>query len=357
MKTLLHLLLMVLIGAGALYLAFRGVDSERFFAALSQVDLGVFALGLLCFFLVHLGRSIRWGLLVQASEPQLRFRSYFSICSVGFFLINVLPFRLGEFARPYLLYERENVPFGSGMATVVVERVLDIAALGVIFLGAVAFAELPDEPLVIAGQSVDIVTAGRRAILGAGIPVTVGLIGVLLFGERAASLVRRVASLFGSRVSIIAGGLLETFVSALQALGAPGRALPILSWSILTWAVNVMSILVMAKSLPFGAALGFWDGAAILSSICIFLIVPAPPLFAGVFELAVFVGVLLVAGDAGQAVHDEARAFAVLVHGSQFALLSMLGVLFLVLDRISVQRLLSASRELRRAGSTGIPPT
>jgi uncharacterized membrane protein YbhN (UPF0104 family) len=347
---------MVLIGAGAFYLTFRGVDGEAFFAALSQVDLRIFAGGLLCFFAVHLGRSIRWGLLVQATAPRVTFRSYFSICSVGFFLINVLPFRLGELVRPYLLYEREDVPFGSGVATVVVERVLDIASLGLIFLGAVAFADLPDEPLSIAGQSVDIVSAGRHAILGAGVPAVLGLVVLAVMGAPAVALARRIAALFGDRVSVLVGRLLESFVEALHSLGSPGRALPILAWTLVTWAVNVLSILVMAKSLPFGADLGFWDGGAILSSICIFLIVPAPPLFAGVFELAVFVGVLLVAHDAGAQVHDQARAFAVLVHGSQFALLSSLGVMFLMIDRISVQRLLGATRQFRPGGSGDSPP-
>ena len=54
-------------------------------------------------------------------------------------------------------------------------------------------------------------------------------------------------------------------------------------------------------------------------------------------------------------VHDQARAFSVLVHGSQFALLSTLGVLFLMIDRISVQRLLSATQQFRQGGSGDSP--
>ena len=148
---------------------------------------------------------------------------------------------------------------------------------------------------------------------------------------------------------------MESFVAALHALGSVRRATPILAWTILTWAVNVLSILVMAKSLPFGEGLGFWDGGAILSVICIVLIVPAPPLFAGVFEFAVFVGVLLVVRDGGQLLADQARAFAVLVHGSQFALLSTLGVAFLIVDRISVSRLLSVTRSFSQGDSADNP--
>ncbi|MBJ96276.1 MAG: hypothetical protein CMP23_17580 [Rickettsiales bacterium] len=348
-----QLLLMALIGAGALYLTFVGIDTAAFFAALAQVDVAVFAFGLVCFFLVHLGRSIRWGLLVQATDPQVGFRAYFSICSVGFFLINVLPFRLGELVRPYLLFEREDVEFGSGVATVVVERVLDIAALGLILLGAVAFAHLPEGPLMVGEYQVDLVANGRRALLGIGVPAAALLLALIIFGDPAVALVQRAARLLGPRVEGLAVRLTTTFIDSLRALGAPRRALLVAFWSLLTWTVNVFSILLMAKGLPFGAQLGFWEAGAILSSICVFLIVPAPPLFAGVFELAVFVGVLLVAGDPSPQLHDEARAFAVLVHGSQFALLAGLGVFFLLVDRISVQRLFGALRRLRSEEDDG----
>ena len=45
-------------------------------------------------------------------------------------------------------------------------------------------------------------------------------------------------------------------------------------------------------------------------------------------------------------------AFGLLVHVCQFAMLAVLGVLFLTLDRISVRRLLQGMKRLR-SGDTG----
>jgi len=326
------------------------VDGEAFVAALRGVHIPIFIAGVVLFLSVHVCRSIRWGRLVQAVQPQVTFRTYFSVCSVGFFLINVLPFRLGEVVRPYLLFEREDVPFGSGVATVVVERVLDMLALAVIFLGALAFADLPDGPVSIGGESVDLVGTGRTAILSVLLPASGLLVVLLAMGDRGVSIAGQVAGLMGDRASTLASGLLRTFLDALLSLGSLRRAVPVLVWTVITWVLNVFSILVMARGLEFGAEVGFWDAGAILSSICIFLILPAPPLFAGVFEAAVIVGVVLVVGTD---FYDQAAAFSVLVHGSQFLLLSVLGGFFLVVDRISVRRLLAQSREMDFSPSTG----
>ena len=124
MKRLLQILLMVGIAVGALYLVLKDVTWESTPGnpgvkdALAEADYLMFSCGVVLFLGLHLARSVRWGRLIQALRPDVGFRSYFSICCIGFFLINVLPFRLGEFVRPYLLYDREDIPFGSGMATV-----------------------------------------------------------------------------------------------------------------------------------------------------------------------------------------------------------------------------------------------
>jgi hypothetical protein len=279
---------------------------------------------------------------VRAVKPGVSFWSFVSICSVGFFLINTLPFRLGEFARPFLLFEREDVPFGSGLATVVVERMLDIAALGVIFLGVLVFADLPAEPVEVGGGSYDIIAMARTSILGVLVPVSLGVVVLLAMGDRGVDLGRSVAGKFHPRLGDLAGRLLKGFVDALRALGSVRRGAPIVLWTAAVWGINIVSIWWMAKAFEFGDVLGFWDGAAILVCICVALILPAPPGFAGVFELAVVIALAIY--GIGRA---EAVAFSVAVHGSQFLIIGSVGIYFLVVDKVSVKRLLSEMQALR----------
>ncbi len=334
----------LVIGGGALYLALRGVHWDDFVAVLRSADVPVFLSGVAVFATLHIVRAVRWGALVRAVKPEVTFWSFLSICSVGFFLINTLPFRLGEFARPYLLFEREDIPFGAGLATVVVERMLDIAALGVIFLGVLLLADLPSEPVRVGEGSYDIISMARTSLLGVFIPVALGVAVLLAMGDRGVDLGARVAGAVHPRFGDIARRLLQGFVDALRALGSVRKGAPVLVWTGVVWGINVLSIYWMAKAFEFGAALGFWDGATILVCICVALILPAPPGFAGVFELAVVIALAIY--GVGRA---EAVAFSVAVHGSQFLIIGTVGVYFLVKDKISVSRLLGEIRALRTA--------
>ena len=52
---------------------------------------------------------------------------------IGFMANCVYPGRIGEIARPLLLRAKSGVPFTTGLATVGVERLLDLAFLLVMF--------------------------------------------------------------------------------------------------------------------------------------------------------------------------------------------------------------------------------
>lgn len=351
MKRATQLLLVLALGAGALWLALRKANVDDFLAALRDVNLGIFAAGFFCFFFLHILRSVRWGGLVQALKPEVGFRSYLSICSVGFMLINILPFRLGEFARPYLLFEREEVPFGSGMATVLVERVLDVMALGVIFLGVLVFADLPGYSIEVVGGEApfDLVRAARTGILGVLVPVGFAVALLLVLGDRGVRMVEGVRDrvpqgLFRLPLDLSVR-FLGTFLVALRSLGSVRRALPVVLWTVALWFLNVLSIYFTVKAFAFGAGIGFWGAATILVVICLALIAPAPPGFAGVFEFACTVALGLFAVGP-----SEAAAFAVLLHGSQFVLVTGVGTYFVAVDKISVRRLMDMTQQLRKGG-------
>jgi len=350
-KRFSQILLMLGVAVGAFYLVLSNVEWEGtpehpgVKDALAQADYRLFSVGLVLFFGLHISRAVRWGRLIQALRPDVSFRSYFSICSVGFFLINVLPFRLGEFVRPYLLFDREEIPFGSGMATVLVERVLDVLALGVLFSGVLLFADVPAWTVDFVGtdgatETYDLVQFGRVGLLGLGVPFGGGLIALLLAGERGVALARRFFGLFGERVASLAVGFLESFLEAVRALGSRRAIFSVVAWTALAWGINACSMWIMAMS--FGMDAGFWDGAAILVCVCIVLIVPPTPGFVGVFELGVVMALALYGEP-----KSLGLAFGGLVHLAQFVMLAVLGSIFLVKDRISLGGVMRGMKALR----------
>ncbi len=350
MKRAVQLALVLALGAGALWLALREVHPEEFLAALGTVRPGIFALGFGSFLLLHILRAVRWGGLVAALDDSVTFRTTLSICSVGFMLINLLPFRLGEFSRPYLLFEREEIPFGSGMATVLVERVLDVVALGVIFVGVLAFADVPAYTIEVAGRAepFDLVLAARTGILGLLIPVGVAVTLLLVLGDRGVRIVEGLRDRLPGVLSLplsLAARFLATFLVALRSLGSVRRAAPVVLWTAALWFLNVLSIYFTVRAFPFGDVVDFWGAATILVVICLALIAPAPPGFAGVFEFACTVALAIFAIGP-----SEAAAFAVLLHGSQFVLVTVIGMYFVAVDKISVRRLMDVMGQLREQG-------
>jgi hypothetical protein len=135
MKLLLQFLLSLGIAGFFLWLTVHGLVNDAgtelgtpFWTSLehslSAVPLGTLGLYALIFLAVHVTRIFRWRYLVTPlGEHDVR--KIFRICAVGFTAIVILPLRLGEMVRPYLLSKESGVPMSAALGTAVVERVLD----------------------------------------------------------------------------------------------------------------------------------------------------------------------------------------------------------------------------------------
>src|SRR6185436_9478882 len=73
---------------------------------------------------IHLCRTLRWGNLLSGME-KVKFWPLNEASAIGFMMLLVLPFRLGEFARPFLIAERSGIRRSAAMTTVVFERIVD----------------------------------------------------------------------------------------------------------------------------------------------------------------------------------------------------------------------------------------
>src|SRR3989304_742561 len=80
-------------------------------------------------------RAIRWKLLLHPVKKNIRVSNTFWSTAVGFMVNTLVPIRLGEFARAYILGEKEETGFGPGFSSIVVERTLDL--IGLLSIGIV----------------------------------------------------------------------------------------------------------------------------------------------------------------------------------------------------------------------------
>jgi glycosyltransferase 2 family protein len=77
-------------------------------------------------------RALRWRWLARSlSRDPLPIRPLFRATALSFMAINVLPFRLGELARPWLLGRETQVSGSAALGTLVLERAIDFTAVSV----------------------------------------------------------------------------------------------------------------------------------------------------------------------------------------------------------------------------------
>jgi uncharacterized protein (TIRG00374 family) len=100
------------------------IGDANLWLVLAMVPLHVAALWL---------RAVRWRWLARSlSRDPLPLGPLFRATALGFMAINVLPFRLGELARPWLLGRETEVRGSAALGTLVLERAIDFTAVSVL---------------------------------------------------------------------------------------------------------------------------------------------------------------------------------------------------------------------------------
>jgi len=80
-------------------------------------------------------RAIRWKLLLAPVKKTVHINNTFWSTALGSMVNILIPIRLGEFARAYILGEKEEIGFAPGLSSIVVERTLDM--IGLLSIGIV----------------------------------------------------------------------------------------------------------------------------------------------------------------------------------------------------------------------------
>jgi uncharacterized protein (TIRG00374 family) len=80
-------------------------------------------------------RAFRWKLLLAPVKKDVRVSNTFWSTGVGFMVNTLIPIRLGEFVRAYILGEKEGTGFAPSFSSIVVARTLDL--IGLLSIGIV----------------------------------------------------------------------------------------------------------------------------------------------------------------------------------------------------------------------------
>jgi uncharacterized protein (TIRG00374 family) len=223
-------------------------------------------------------RALRWKVLLASVRPHTRLRSRMAAVSIGFMANNVLPARVGEFARAYAFSRLEPISASAAFGTLVVERFLD---------GVVLLLLLVLPPLTPGFPSTGALSEGLGAlILRGGIAavalVMVGLTALTVWPRAFVRTAERVLSHFPTSVSRPVLDALEALLDAVGVLRSPSLLTQGFLWTLGFWLFHGLSFWLgmMAFGIHTGLVSAWFTEAVVGFGVAI----PSAPGFIGTFH-------------------------------------------------------------------------
>jgi hypothetical protein len=309
----------IAISAALLWYAFRNEDPVEVAGEIARADPLLLLLATAVATFVFWIRAWRWRSILDPVRPGIPFRSRFAAVNIGFMGNNLLPLRVGEFARAYALSRLEPVPIVAAFSTLIIERLFDaVFVIGMLFV----VTTLPSFPASQLGEGNQFSAAARGLAILLVLAV-IGLALLVLFPTRAV----RISEALAGRV--LPRALRRPIVDALEAFLAGVAILrdPVLLaragfWTIVHWLVNALGFYL--AFLAFGIDLPFIAAIFLQSCIALAVSVPSAPGFFGPFELAAKVVLVNMWGS------DESKAlgFALGFHVLAFIPVTLMGLYY-----------------------------
>lgn len=108
-------------------------QKKELFAAFYKADYFWVGISLIFGFASHLSRAYRWKYMLAPMGYNVKFWNSYHAVMISNFVNLAFP-RAGEISRAAIIAKTEKIPFQKGFGTILAERAIDVAMLGVIFL-------------------------------------------------------------------------------------------------------------------------------------------------------------------------------------------------------------------------------
>jgi glycosyltransferase 2 family protein len=270
-RTLTQLVLSLVVAGGFLYLAFRNVPLADLVAALERFDLRWLVPALVISLSLMLLRAWRWQLELRPLE-HVPVGTLWVVCSVAYTAINVLPVRLGEVVRPWLLSRRARVTISNVIGNLVIEKTMDsIAIVFYILIGLLVTRDLP-------------VWVRRGAAFPAVAAALLAGVVVLLYAKGEPFVDRWLGRLLPQRAAATVTRVTRAIVDGMRILPDTRLLASVLALSIALWFLPILSSYVIIRA--FGFAVPFTAALIVFIFIGFGTALPNAPGMIGTYQYA-----------------------------------------------------------------------
>ncbi len=322
----------------AIYLLLQQVPLERLGEVLGRAQPVPLLLLVLTALAGLYARAARWRVYFLP-ERDVAFSPLLGTLSISYMASTFLPFRAGEVVRAVFLGEREALAISRVVGTILLEKLFDFLAIGVLLVPLLLTTPLPGVAFVVGSAIAAVILLGFGFVVALAVwrEPTLRLAGAAE---------RRVPLGLGKRVGLARA--IAQFAGGTDSLRVPALWGPMLGWTAAAWALALAGTWAgaVAVDLPLGLApLAF---VVVVTSTG--QAVPSSPGYVGVYEAATVLA--LAAFDVDPAM---ALGAAVLTRAFTYGTLVVAGLVALWLGGYGLREVVRTGVG-RRGSASGYPP-
>ena len=297
----------VIISMTGIYWAFIDFNFNDFLLSIQQIDYIYLIMAALLLWSSVWLRGARWKLLFpEKDSPSIS--SLYKAEMIGYFGNNVLPLRLGELLRSYIVGKENSLSKSFVFGTVVLERLLDVLALA--FLGLLLLFFYPNP----------IESDLKEKIMFMGVLSIVGI--SILFFILSSMNITPTENKVMKIIKKIVDGVLSIRKKML---------LPIILTSLLIWFIYFMDVYLLQKAFQFNLSWSQILTVLVISTMAISI--PSAPGMIGTFHFAVKKTMVSMFGFSA----NDGNSFAILMHAYGYILFTILGAYYFLRSQFHKQ--------------------
>jgi len=317
----LKIVIGLIISAGFLYLAFRKLDFAEMIKAFSSANYWLLLPVVMIIFVSHWLRSIRWKLLLNPIQ-KISLSNLYSALLIGYAANTVLPAHLGEFFRAYVIGRKREISVSSVLATIVVERIIDV--LSIVLIMAVTFVIYPFP---------DWVKKSGYIMLAFAIGMFVFLVMMKLYSAATMNFIHLILKPFPQKLRERVDSLSRSFLDGLKPMENKFDYITIVVLSLLIWfcywAVFYLNFYTFNLVAEFN--LNTTSSLVLLVITTISIVVPSSPGYVGTYHWLCQVSLGLF-----HVPRAIALTYAIVVHAINFFPVSIVGFILAWIEGIEL---------------------